>query len=316
MASKLHYSGHKTSGAGNAGKERLFGTQQMRKDFLIRFSAIPLALLTLASIVFAVINFQKESQYPLSDDGVWWLERNGSIQAERLTPGGPAEKAGFQVGDKLLAVNGQPVRTVAEQNRRLASAGFAPYTQPTYSLDRRGVKIDAPVILDKADTSLHFPLRLIALVYLGIGFYVLFRRWTAPKSTHFYLFCLVSFVFYSFHYIGKWNTFDTIIYWSNEVAWLLQPAIFLHFALIFPEARKPLVKRPWLVFLAYLPGAVLLAIQVFAMTQWQASTLLVWNLDRIHTAYQAVYFIAAATVLWQSFRRCNTPISGLPVGPS
>src|ERR1700682_1315534 len=106
MASKLHYSGHKTSGTGNAGKDRLLGTQQMRKDFLIRFSAIPLALLTLASIVFAVINFQKESQYPLSDDGVWWLESNGSILAQRLTPGGPGERAGFKVGDKLLAVDG------------------------------------------------------------------------------------------------------------------------------------------------------------------------------------------------------------------
>ncbi|HJX82748.1 MAG TPA: PDZ domain-containing protein, partial [Candidatus Angelobacter sp.] len=222
----------------------------------------------MASIVFAVINFQKESQYPLSDDGVWWLERNGSILAQRLTPGGPGERAGFKVGDKLLAVEGHPVSTVAEKNRRLAS-GFGPYTAPTYKLDRGGVPIDALVILDKADTSLHFPLRLIALVYLGIGFYVLFRRWTAPKSTHFYLFCLISFVFYSFHYIGKWNTFDSIIYWSNEVAWLLQPAIFLHFALTFPETRKPLVKRPWLVSLAYLPGVILLAIQIFAMTQLQ-----------------------------------------------
>ncbi len=275
MASKLHQSFQKTSGAGSTGKERLLGTRQMRKDFLIRFSAIPLALLTLASIIFAVINFQKENQYPVSDDGVWWFEKNGSITAQRLTPGGPAEKAGFKVGDKLLAVNGQPVRTAAEKNRRLASTGYGPYTTPTYSLERRGVKVDAPVVLIQADTSLHFPLRLIALVYLGIGFYVLFRRWTAPKSTHFYLFCLVSFVFYSFHYIGKFNLFDTIVYWSNEVAWLLQPPIFLHFALTFPEARKSLVKRPWLVSLVYLPGAMLLAVQIICMTQLQASTTIV-----------------------------------------
>ena len=52
-------------------------------------------------------------------------------------------------------------------------------------------------------------LRLIALIYLVIGLYVLFRRWTAPKSTHFYIFCLVSFVLYSFHYTGKLNAFDS-----------------------------------------------------------------------------------------------------------
>ena len=108
---------------------------------------------------------------------------------------------------------------------------------------RQGVPVEAPLILAPADRSFYGGLRLIALVYLGIGLYVLLRRWTAPKSAHFYVFCLVSFIFYSFHYTGKFNDFDWIIYWSNVVAWLLQPALFLHFALTFPE-RKELVDRP------------------------------------------------------------------------
>ncbi len=58
------------------------------------------------------------------------------------------------------------------------------------------------------DRSLNAGLRLIALIYLGIGLYVLLRRWTAPKSLHFYIFCLTSFVFYSFRYTGKLNQFD------------------------------------------------------------------------------------------------------------
>src|SRR5207249_4239259 len=120
--------------------------------------------------------------------------------------------------------------------------------------------------------SLHLPLRVIALIYLGIGFYVLFRRWTAPRSTHFYLFCLVSFIFYSFHFTGKFNLFDVIVYWSNEVAWLAQCAIFLHFALTFPEPRKLLLRWSWVLSLIYLPGAILLAMQIWAMKQWQAST--------------------------------------------
>ena len=68
--------------------------------------------------------------------------------------------------------------------------------------------------------------------------YVLLRRWTAVGSLHFYIFCLVSFVFYSLHFTGKLNTFDWIVLWSNEVAWLLQPALFLHFVLTFPERRR------------------------------------------------------------------------------
>ena len=124
--------------------------------------------------------------------------------------------------------------------------------------------LEAPLILAPADRSLYLGLRLIALVYLGIGLYVLLRRWTAPKSTHFYVFCLVSFVFYSFHYTGKLNDFDWIIYWANVVAWLLQPALFLHFALTFPERQAVLTGRRWLIPAIYVPGALILAMQIIA----------------------------------------------------
>ena len=67
------------------------------------------------------------------------------------------------------------------------------------------VPVDMTVILVPAERSLNNWLRLIALIYLGIGLYVLLRRWTAPGSTHFYIFCLVSFIFYTFHYTGKLN---------------------------------------------------------------------------------------------------------------
>src|SRR5262249_54305027 len=149
-----------------------------------------------------------------------------------------------------------------------------------------GVKVEAPsVILIDADNSLNQGGRLIALIYLGIGLYVLFRRWTAPRSTHFYIFCLASFILYSFHYTGKLNLFDWIIFWSNIVAGLLQPALFLHFAYTFPEKRKSLVKRPWLIGLAYLPGAVLLTTWILAVTRYEAWERFHWNLDRLNMLY-------------------------------
>ncbi len=89
--------------------------------------------------------------------------------------------------------------------------------------------------------------RLIGLVYLGIGIYVLFRRWTAPRATHFYIFCLVSFALNTFHYTGKFDLLDWTIYWGNVVAEALQPALFLHFALVFPEERLRKQRRTWLV---------------------------------------------------------------------
>src|ERR1051325_855343 len=194
--------------------------QRMRKDSLIRFSAIGLALATLALVVFAVINWQKESQYSTPTDGVWWKENANGLVARGLIPNGPGEKAGVKVGDRLLRVNSLPknetIKTIVEFNNLLYRVGV--YSRATYLLSRQGENIEvSPVIPVPADNAMHAGLRLIALIYLGIGLYVLFRRWTAPKSTHFYIFCLVSFTHYSFHFTGKLNTFDEIVYWSNIV---------------------------------------------------------------------------------------------------
>ncbi len=79
----------------------------------------------------------------------------------------------------------------------------------------------------------------------------------------------MSFIFYSFHYTGKLNDFDWIIYWANVVAWLLQPALFLHFALTFPERKAVLTGRRWLIPAVYFPGALLLAVQIVAV--WLAA---------------------------------------------
>ena len=151
-------------------------------------------------------------------------------------------------------------------------------------------------------------LRLIALIYLGIGVYVLLRRWTAPGSTHFYIFCLVSFIAYSFKYTGKLNDFDWTIYWSNIVAWVLQPALFLHFVLVFPEKREFVRRRPWLLALAYVPGALLLGRHILALRVAQATAALRWNMDRQEMAYGALLFIASAGVLWFSYRSAQTTI--------
>jgi two-component system, NtrC family, sensor kinase len=285
---------------------------RMRKDSLIRVSAVVLAVLTAATIAFAVINFQKENQFSSPEDGAWWKESGGVLTAQWLTPGGPADKAGIKVGDKLLSVRSSPaeeehpVISFAAFQKQLYRVGV--WQKAVYSLDRNGSKAEASVILVPADRSLYLGLRLIALIYLGIGIYVLLRRWTAPKSTHFYVFCLVSFVLYSFHYTGKLNTFDWIIFWANTAAWMLQPALFLHFALVFPEKRKLLARYPSLAALVYLPGLLLLSLEIFVMQQFEASESLRFNLDRIHWTYLALYFVFASIVLWDSYRTANTPL--------
>jgi PAS domain S-box-containing protein len=282
----------------------------MKQALQFRFSAIILLLLTVAAIIFAWLNFQQEKKIEVPFDGVWWVEQHaddsGGLVAKRIEPGGPGDHAGIKQNDILVAVEGAPVHNVAALMRQLYRGGI--YSKITYTVVRDRVSLDVPLIPAEADKSLNDGLRLIALVYLVIGLFVLFRRWTAPKSTHFYIFCLVSFVLYSFKYTGKLNQFDLSIYWGNVVAWLLQPALFLHFALTFPEVKSWMRGRKWLVGLAYLPGAALLGLQISAFKLSAATELLRSDLDRIDMFYLAAYFVAATVILWHSYKQAETPL--------
>ncbi len=278
----------------------------MTREFQIRFSAVVLAFFTLTAVIFAILNFRKELNFQVPYDGVWWVEKEGWLRATRVLPGGPGERAGIKEGDELVAINNQTVNTTPEMMARIFRAGV--WTNATYSLVRHEVPLNVPIILVPADKSLYVGLRLIALIYLGIGLYVLLRRWTAPKSTHFYVFCLVSFVLYSFHYVGNWSSFDQTVYWSNVVALLMQPALFLHFALTFPEPKEFVRKRRWVVPLVYVPGLLLLGFHVWVLRTRAASELLRWNLDRVEIFYLATLFAAAAVVFWTTYRRAHTPI--------
>src|SRR5215472_9374564 len=278
----------------------------MNRDFQIRFTAVLLALLTVAAAYLAWVNFQKEREFAVPSDGVFWMGHGGALVADRVEAMGPGDKSGIRPGDRLTAVNRHSVSDMAGLTREMYRAGA--WSKTTYSLVRDSVPLDSKVLLTPADRSLNNWLRLIGLIYLGIGVYVLLRRWTAPGSTHFYIFCLVSFVAYSFKYTGKLNDFDWTIYWSNIIAWVLQPALFLHFVLTFPEKPRAIRQRPWLLALAYVPGIVLLGRHIIALRLAQASGNLRWDMDRQEIAYGAVLFVVAAAVLTYSYRRATTTI--------
>jgi two-component system NtrC family sensor kinase len=278
----------------------------MNRESQVRFIAVLLFVLTVAAVVFAGFNFKKEREYAVPDDGVWWREQSGHLIADRVDANGPGSRAGIKPGDQLVSVNGEDIANTPGLVRQLYRTGV--WSKASYSLSRDSVTLDSSVILAPADRSLNDWLRLIALIYLGIGIYVLLRRWTAPGSTHFYIFCLVSFIAYSFKYTGKLNEFDWTIYWSNIVGWLLQPALFLHFVLTFPDKRQVVKQHPGLLSLAYVPGLILLARHILALQVAEASGQLRWNMDRQEMAYGAMLFVLAAGVLWDSYRRASTTI--------
>src|SRR5580698_7690437 len=250
----------------------------METNLYNRVVATLLAIATVALVLFAIFNLQQEGNYQQPDDGVVWTEVQSRVLpgliAVRVIEGGPGAQAGIEPGDLLTAVNDHTIEIGADLDRELKHTDV--YGKADYSIIRRGISLDTPVVVIPipADRTLLDFTRVIGLVYLAIGIYVLFRRWTAPRATHFYIFCLVSFALNTFRYTGKFDLLDWTIYWGNVVAEALQPALFLHFALVFPEERLRSWSRRWLLPLIYAPAFVVIALRVSAMLFWQATFVL------------------------------------------
>ncbi|HWE87638.1 MAG TPA: ATP-binding protein [Terracidiphilus sp.] len=284
-----------------------------------RLQATLLTILTVGLVLLGVFNFIQESDSQPPYDGVWWTEaaNHAGLVAEKVLPDTPGSRAGLQAGDLLSAigagnnegrVNDIPVRRLSDFERELYRIG--PFGNARYTITREGIPLEAPVpvIPEKLDRSMQQAERGIGLIYLAIGIYVLFRRWTAPRATHFYVFCLASFALYALKYTTIMDGLDKTVYWSNVLAEALQPALFLHFALSFPEDRLKRAAQRWLLPLIYVPGVAVLGLRLYAFRYWEATGVLAHKLDQIGTAYDALFYLLATGWFLYSYAHANTPL--------
>ncbi len=283
----------------------------MKSGSQTRLLALLLAVCTLAAMGLAIANLVQESGSDPATDGVHWTETEGGLRAYIVPADTPGDKAGIRVGDVLTAINDVPTPRVAVLERAIEQSGV--YTTAKYSILRAAnhsaqrLPLEARVILTPADRIDAQMMRLIALVYLAIGLYVLFRRWGAPKSIHFFVFCLVSFILYSFKYTGALDGLDLTILTGNVLATALQPALFLHFAISFTEDQTRRARRR-LYPLLYLPGLALVVMRYLSLAYWSATERLQHRLDQIDYAYLAGYYVLAAVVFWVKYHREQQPL--------
>ncbi|HTS13899.1 MAG TPA: ATP-binding protein [Candidatus Limnocylindrales bacterium] len=280
----------------------------MNDGLRVRLGAVVLSLLTLTAIIFAVLNYQQSSRVILPDDGVTWMDESQGVVALHVMPDSPAARSGIKPGDAVDSVHGVPIRRATDVARVLWRLG--PWSQVDYRVRREGEAIDVRLVTVPLENpgSIDNYLRLTALLYLFIGLFIFVRRWSAPRALHFYIFCLVSFVLYSFHYTGKLNSFDWTIYWGNSLALLLQPALLMHFALVFPERRH--AWRSKLAVVYAVPVALLL-LQIFVTKGWFDFVPSLGSrrvLDQIDGLYLGIYFLAAAGVFLASYFRAPSGI--------
>src|SRR5246127_5074291 len=283
----------------------------MKQNLRVSLGAVVLALATLAAMIFAWLNFSQRQNFDTPDDGVACLDTRSGVEACKLAPNSPAARAGIRPGDLLISINNVPVASQVQVTRRLWHAGL--WNQVRYKLARNGQEFETPVVTAPAGkpASIENYGRVVGLLFLFIGLFIFVRRWNAPRALHFYVFCLVSFILYSFQYSGKLDAFDYEVYWARIVARLLAPALLLHFALVFPERAEGRVRSLSKLPLVYGPAVALLffhistAFNMLGFVPWLGSRLL---LDKIELTYLGTYFLAAGLVFYKNFREAPSGV--------
>jgi two-component system, NtrC family, sensor kinase len=284
----------------------------MLQELKFQLSTAILTILTLAVGVAAGINFEQQQRhrFRLPEDGIIWVDRNDGVEALFVPAGSEGAKAGLHPGDRLLRINGILIEKSENVPQVLVQLGS--WTKGEYLADRDGVEFKTTVIIGEAplDRAVVYQY-LVGLAYLVIGLFVYFRRGSAHKAQHFYILCLTSFVFLSFHYTGQLNTFDKAIYFGNVAAGLAAPMVFLHFCLTFPEPRK-WFRSPSRVILLYVPAVLLFA----AWAGITSSALRIaiplielrWLLDRIWMVFATVPYLIGGFALHAEYGKAEDPI--------
>ena len=99
----------------------------MNEGLRIRLGAVTLALLTLAAVIFAVLNFQQRSRFIVPDDGVTWLDNANGVTAWHVAPGTPGDRAGIKQGDFIESLHGTKIHRATDVTKLLWRAG--PWTE-------------------------------------------------------------------------------------------------------------------------------------------------------------------------------------------
>ncbi len=297
-------------------------------------------LLAIAAVLLGALSVRRKvaSFQPLG----FTAQRSGAlVQVARVDS--PA--SGLAAGDEILLVDGAETggaEALTQHLRERQSADLAvlragQVIRLTYH--RPPVAPDYPFLI----------LVLIGSAYLLIGLYTLIRQQSA-ESFLFCLWCLLSALLYLLTPVPPADAEYRLVYFGDQLARCLLPAVTLHLFLVFPSSpaaprpsRAPAGgtagdgatarlaggrRRSWIPFL-YLPGAALLALQLDLML-WNGRHLFgrptvasLAALDRIDLLHLVAFGLAAAGVLtyrllrepgWEERRQLHWMIFGLVGG--
>ena len=271
--------------------------------------AIAVVLVCLALVNVASVNtWQGELE-----DGVLWRPVGANVVAAEVAKGSAGERAGIQAGDLLLLVDGREVAGVQDVVAAAAGApsgGSLSYVIQRQTTDQPVVVTLRPMRLTKL--GLYYPLALVGIFSLVIGAAVRLRRPADPATLHFFWLCVAFFGVFAFHASGRFDRLDYFFWWSDVVAALALPPLFLHFAMVFPD--RP---RPWVgtdagratLPLFYVPAFLLGGARVTWMLgglRGPQSTQLLERLEQLEYAYLGACLLGGLALMMRALRRLRS----------
>jgi PAS domain S-box-containing protein len=227
-------------------------------------------------VTAGILNFGQRLKHDTPPwDGVTWSDTKLGVVAEVVEPGSAAARAQIFPGDHLLAIslNNSRYEEVGRADRvpvyleQAHVGGNIHYLieRPSYPEESRFYYAD----LDHLNATHKWTPRglyinLIGLVYLFVGFFVLFKQGgRAPFALHFASVCLAAFVFHSYSQVGTYRDLDLAIAFLKNAALILFAPLFLHFCIVYPQRQQIFEKRRWRAVLLYVPALLLLLLASF-----------------------------------------------------
>jgi two-component system NtrC family sensor kinase len=259
-----------------------------------------------------ISNLVLKATWSLLDDGVLWKAAPTGVVASRVDERGPASQAGVKPGDVLVALDGREVMRPADVEGYLTSRNAGDTLAYTLLREDEQRVLEVGVRpLPQGNVTLFFYLSLVGFFSLAVGTIVMLKRGADRGALHFYAICLLFFLTYSTSHTGRLDTLDWILLWTDHLAVLFLPVVFLHFCLTFPE-RRLTEHRAWLLPAAYMPAFALLGAAATAHLLFTASPEghALWSIavaiDRWQPFYFGAIFAVSFAVLVDSYRRTRS----------
>ncbi len=184
------------------------------------------------------------------------------LEIRDVRSGGPADQAGLLTGDRLLAVDGEPLGTMVDWY--VAHAGRYELGARTYLVRRNEHFVTAtvaPIRPGRRDVVWYYGLSLAGLSFLAMGWLVLARRHDMVSR---YFFGLCSLFAFFLMDVPDWpsSTYMTIKDIVRDLAQLVLPVAFLRFFLYFPERTHLTATNHRRHRLLWIPALILLSVSL------------------------------------------------------